>query len=149
IAITGLTLGLSALASAQGQARARTEELKDSLDQTTAALTEQSRALMYDSIVGSDRFDRITALAEKPGITMTDVVSIGLNDATDATQALGAEMDFLRGELAKKPGAGVAPFIERTGMSADDARVKIRYYNDLMQEMNGFSGNTAKAQADL
>lgn len=149
IAIAGLTLGLSTFASVQAKAKARTQELKDSLDQTTAALTEQSRALMYDEIFESDRYERIDALAEKLGITMTDVVSLGLNDATDATAALGAQMEFLRGELAKKPGAGVAPFIERTGMSADDARVKLRYYNDLMQEMSGFSANTSKAQEEL
>lgn len=149
LAITGVTIGLSALAGAQANARARTQELKDSLDQTTAALTEQSRALMYDEIFKSDRYERINSLAEKLGITMTDVVSLGLNDATEATAALGAEIDFLSGELAKKPGEGVAPFIERTGMSADDARVKIRYYNDLMQEMGGFSANTSKAQQEL
>lgn len=142
--LAAATIGLSAWISHQAEAKQKSEELRGSLDQTTAAITEQTKALMYDKIVDSSGYERITILARQLGLTMTDVVALAVGETTEATQALNAEMDVSRRQLEEW-----STRADQGGEAASALRQPLTQYGELLEWIEGPSEDLSEEQEAL
>ena len=144
LAITGVVAAISAFAGAQSAAKAKSQELRDSLDQTTAAITEQTRALVYDEIVASDRYERIAGLAERIGISMQEVVDIAVDPTSETMAGLNRQLEANAAVLEK---AGASN--DRYSASNDRTRRQSEDITDLLSEIGRSTSDVTEEQEAL
>lgn len=77
IAVAGATSLIAAYANQQAEAKQKTQEMKDALDATTAAVTEQNRVMTLMEL----RASGMTQRANELGIGLNDLVSANLGNA--------------------------------------------------------------------
>lgn len=106
LAVAGIAFAI--FAARQATATANTQEFKDSLDPTTGAITEYTRALVAKKLAESGAYGNAMRAAGITQKELTDAVVAG-GDALDAVQKkLGAENTFLS-------------FFDGTGIAAGNA----------------------------
>lgn len=144
LAITGIVAAVSAFAGAQANARAASEELQGTLDQTTAAITEQTRALVYDKLVQSDRYSTLIGLADRLGLTMREVVDVAIDPSSGAMNHLNRELAQSTAYLNEAGSSN-----ERYSEKAEGARQKIEAINSLLSELGRVAPDVGAEQDAL
>ncbi|WP_435298541.1 tape measure protein [Timonella sp. A28] len=99
LAITGISAALGAFMASQAQAQAQSQEFRATLDQTTGAITEQTRALMFDELRGHTYYDELMSVADALGLSMRDLVSMSLGEVTPAIERMNGRFAEYRDEL--------------------------------------------------
>ena len=97
LALTGATVALGFWAQKQQEAKARTDELKDSLDEQTGAFTEASEAIILKQLqeeLTSEKLDQLSNSMETFGVTSADMVT--------AITDQGEAYDVLRQKIVDK-----------------------------------------------
>lgn len=97
IALAGLTAALATFAIKQQEARQRVDEYKESLDQVTGAVTQQTREVAYNNLVQSGAIDK----AKELGISLRDLVTAAIDPSSDAYARLSAMGQRANDELAR------------------------------------------------
>ncbi|MGN8245233.1 phage tail tape measure protein [Cellulomonas soli] len=144
LALAGATIAAGAWLTAQGKASQASKEFQATLDQTTAKLTEQSRALIYDRLMQSDRADTILATASSLGLGMREVVDIAIDPMSSAAKSLNHQLDENRKYL-ESLGNTNATYSEK----ADTTRQQTENINDLFGELSGTTRGVAADQEAL
>lgn len=104
LAITAISTAIGFFVQKQMEASQRAKEFKDSLDQATAAVTENTRAVAYNSLEQAGAIDK----AKRLGINLKDLVDAAVNPTSLAYGRLrdkGAEAEAALAALTAGGGA--------------------------------------------
>jgi hypothetical protein len=103
VAIAGGITALGLFANAHAKAKARQDELKQSLDQATGAITQQSKAIVAKNLVESGA----VKWARELGVSLSDVqqAALGNEDAYRRVTAAAAETIAAEGDYSEVTGA--------------------------------------------
>ena len=126
LALAGATLALGVFAEKNYEAKKRSDELRATLDQSTGAITEQTKALLAQDLQESGMITRARDLGVSRGLllraysgeadALAELVAMQKQAETSAT-TLGAKT----GELEKSFGLASGSAIDWTGASDDAA----------------------------
>lgn len=142
--IGAAAVGIGVLVSMQAQAEAATDELTDTLDKQTGALTKYSRAAVAKRLADGGEFEA----ARKAGVTQREL--------TDAVLQGGAALEKVQGKLGDRNTFGgmftgaayeagwAQQNIANVANSVQDAKQK---FND-QKQANAEAGNTAMTVAE-
>src|SRR5690625_1083218 len=97
IAIAGVTAAIAAFATQQAEAKRRADEYRDSLDQTTASITAQTRELAFNNLEQAGAVET----AKDLGISLRDLVDAAVDPTSDAYGRLSAMGQRANDELAR------------------------------------------------
>ncbi|MBN8883396.1 MAG: tape measure protein [Salana multivorans] len=128
LAITAITTALTYFATKQAEARQRSEEFQATLDQTTSAITEQTRALVREQLLANNQYEYMIGNAETLGYTMRDLIDIAVDPTSEATARLTTRM----GELKDYLGTAEANWQENKE-ATEAARLELRQYNSILE----------------
>lgn len=127
LAITAAVVGVGMLVDSQRKAREQVQQLKDTLDEQTGALTDNTRAFVAKSL--SD--EGVLEVAEDLGLSMKDVTDAALGQ-DDAIKRVNGQLDAMKGKYAEG------------GRSAMDSAAGLRKVRDAI---NGNNESLAEAVA--
>jgi len=165
LAITGITTALGYFAGKQAEAKARVDDLRDSLDEATGAITENTRAAAYKALVDDGTIKK----AKELGVALDDVVDFAIDpssagaerfaatlaDAETQAARLKSQTEALRGEyvvadaqLSKPDGFDdLKARLHASEVAASDAGGEYGRLADLAKRLGVQSKDVAAAQA--
>lgn len=139
-----LTLAITAIATAVGifvarqvEAEQRVQSLTDTLDQQTAAITENTRAHVYSRL----EQDGVIAKAKELGLALDVVVDAALGGAA-AQKQLNDEYEVAAARTRELARGGLGAFADGTA----DATRRSMLYKDVLVEVGGVSDDVTESQ---
>jgi hypothetical protein len=139
-----LTLAITAIATAVGifvarqvEAEQRVQSLTDTLDQQTAAITENTRAHVYSRL----EQDGVIAKAKELGLALDVVVDAALGGAA-AQKQLNDEYEVAAARTRELARGGLGAFADGTA----EATRRSMLYKDVLVEVGGVSDDVTESQ---
>lgn len=134
--LTIATIGVTQWAQANAKAEQHVDGLTESLDQQTAAYTENTRAIVYKELRESGAVDT----AKRLGVKLSDLIDASLDPTSAAYRRLAAAADAA--QKANQKG------FDASDLGASQERVKTYSdYADLLVAVRGQADGVAESQA--
>lgn len=141
LAVAGAVTALGFLISKKAESSRRTEELAATLDEETAAITDNTRAWVANELQSSGALDNAQAL----GLDLATVTDAALGEAAalrEVNDAIAAANDAWDTALASTEAVTAADLEHRAGLKATAAQA-----SDLAGELDGLNDGLDDAQA--